>query len=502
MLDLDWLIGDAVIAGFVPDAYAQYRRPIVEGLRVFLGKLPSPDLAQILDDQAALPLNASSEERLIALAERCPALHKLGQVLARDRRLAPEVRRQLQRLESLPPRSSIGEIQETITRELGPLSQLGVELELPALAEASVAVVVPFRRTSSVHGDLPERGVFKVLKPGIEERLARELDTLQEVGSFLDSRCAAFGIPPLEYREVFEQVREKLGTEVHLEMEQNHLAQAAETYAKEPEVLLPRLFPFCTNRITAMERVDGHKVTEPSPSSPEERRRLAELIIEALIAGPIWSPASRAVFHADPHAGNLFVTPTRRLAILDWSLTGTLGESERIAMAQLSLGGLTLNADQVHTALQSLAERQRFDDAVLEKVVQDWLRRVRLGQFPGFSWLMGLLDDAVLRARLRAATDLIMFRKTLLTLEGVLADVSADCQIDDLLPSLFLRRLVGEWPRRFLTLPFSRAYGTRLSNEDLARLILQLPWTAARACLENTLEMFSLPRDRGHSLSN
>ena len=54
---------------------------------------------------------------------------------------------------------------------------------------------------------------------------------------------------------------------------------------------------------------------------------------------------------------------------------------------------------------------------------------------------MGMLDDAVLRARLRAGTDLIMFRKVLLTLDGVLADVSAQVSVDELLPSLFLRRL-------------------------------------------------------------
>ena len=68
-------------------------------------------------------------------------------------------------------------------------------------------------------------------------------------------------------------------------------------------------------------------MTEPGIHDPWDRRRLGELIVEALIAGPIWSPAPRATFHADPHAGNLFVTPERRLAILDWSLTGTLGEA-------------------------------------------------------------------------------------------------------------------------------------------------------------------------------
>ena len=229
---------------------------------------------------------------------------------------------------------------------------------------------------------LPERGVFKVLKPGIEERLARELDLLQEVGSLLDAGCDEFGIPPLEYRQVFDQVREKLGMEVDLEDEQRHLAQAAETYASEPEVLIPVLFPFCTSRVTAMERIDGHKVTEPGTLNSWDRRRLAELIVEALIAGPTWSPAANAIFHADPHAGNLFVTPERRLAILDWSLTGTLGDHERVTLSQLVIAGLCLNAEQARVSLLNLAIDDRVDTQELDHVIQDWLRRVRDGQFP------------------------------------------------------------------------------------------------------------------------
>jgi ubiquinone biosynthesis protein len=496
MIDWEWLIGDAVIGELLPEDYAHYRRPIVEGLRVFLSRLPGPDVAQILSDQAALAPNASAEERLVTLAERCPALHKLGQILARDRRLAPDLRCHLQRLESLPPTTPLSNIHETLVRELGPLERLGVELEPPSLAEASVAVVIPFRITGDERPGLPQRGVFKVLKPGIEDRLARELKLLQEVGSFLDQRCAAFGIPPLEYREVFDQVREKLGTEVDLAGEQRHLKQAAETYSCEPEVLIPALFPFCTSRVTAMERIEGHKVTEPGVHDSCDRRRIAELIVEALIAGPIWSPAPWATFHADPHAGNLFVTPDRRLAILDWSLTGTLGETERIAMTQLVLAGLSLNAKQARSALLCLALDRRVDELELERVVQESLRRVRLGEFPGFSWLMAMIDAAVLRARLRPTTDLILFRKALLTLEGVLADVSAGFRVDDILPLIFLRKLAGEWPRRWMTPPLARTFGTRLSNHDLAGLLMQLPWTTARAWLENALELLAPPKKR------
>ena len=94
------------------------------------------------------------------------------------------------------------------------------------------------------------------------------------------------------------------------------------------------------------------------------------------------------------------MTRDRRLAILDWSLTGTLGENERVAMTQLVLGGLSLIAGQIRSGLLDLSQEQRVDESALDDVIQDWLKRIRQGMFPGFSWLMGMLDDAVLRGRL------------------------------------------------------------------------------------------------------
>ena len=49
---------------------------------------------------------------------------------------------------------------------------------------------------------------------------------LDQVGSFLDQRCDDLQIPPLDYRESFEQVRDKLLYEVRLDKEQNNLSLA------------------------------------------------------------------------------------------------------------------------------------------------------------------------------------------------------------------------------------------------------------------------------------
>ncbi|MEA2632155.1 MAG: ubiquinone biosynthesis protein, partial [Chloroflexota bacterium] len=433
--------------------------------------------------------SAGGAERLTALARACPVLHKLGQVLARDRRLGPRLRGQLQRLESMEPRVPIDVIRARIEREIGPLERLGLTLEPPALAEASVAVVVPFRsRDGAAHGLEDGRGVFKVLKPGIEERLARELALLEDVGAFLDRRCASLGIPPLDYRAAFAQVSECLGYEVRLDLEQRHLADARAAYAGwESSVRIPRPLPWSSPRVTAMERIDGRKVAgdEAGPASTFDRGRLARLIVEALIAQPVWSNAPAALFHADPHAGNLLATHDGRLAILDWSLVGTLGVQAREAMGQILLGGLTLDERPILGALRALAERDD-DGPALERVVAGHVRRLSRGRGPGFSSLLRLLDEAVQSARLRVGADLMLFRKVLLMLEGVVADVAGagGLDLDVLLTASFVRRLAGEMPGRFFSPPGSRAFGTRLSNADLTRLALSIPWTTARVGLD------------------
>jgi ubiquinone biosynthesis protein len=496
MLNWGLLVDETALSSLLPAEYGRFCRPVQDALTNFLDGLPPAHQAAVLAAQAQLPETASPAARLALLARTCPALHKLGQILARDRRLAPELRQHLQELESLPATVPLETIQSVLARELGPLDRLGVTLLPPALAEASVAVVIPFQQDGVRDGREPQHGVFKVLKPGIEERLDEELELFERVGAHLDQRCHDLKIPPLDYQETFAQVRDMLCHEVRLDMEQRHLSLARTFYSGEPRVQIPALFEHCTPRVTTMERVSGGKVTEQCPHSWSERHRLANLVVETLIARPIFSLDRLALFHGDPHAGNLFLTMDQRLAILDWSLVGALGEQERIALAQIALGAATLDAGRIVSALGVLAGQRRVGQPALEGVVLAWLRRVRRGHFPGFAWLLGLLDEAVQTARLRVGADMLLFRKSLHALEGVVADIGGPgSRIDAVLLGEFLDHLAVEWPGRWSAPPDCRAFATRLSNADLFQFLLGLPWTVAHCLLEQSRDLW----ERGES---
>jgi ubiquinone biosynthesis protein len=477
-MNWDTLIDEAALAGLLPPAYAHFARPVKEGLAVFLSGLPPHAQEQILAEQAAFPVNASVSLRLGALARNCPVLHKLGQVIARDQRLASELRHELRQLESLSPTVDLDTIRSILRDELGPLDELGITLLPPAIAEASVAVVIPYR---DQRDPAAAEGVFKILKPGIEQRLVEELDLLAHVGCYLDSRCEELAIPPLDYQETFERVRAKLAVEIRLDQEQQHLAEAQAFFADEPRVQIPALRCHCTHRVTAMERVFGEKITDHRLESNAERRRLARLVTRALIAKSVFSPANSAMFHSDPHAGNVFYTRDGRLAILDWSLVGHLGEVERIVLGQIVLAATVLDGKRIVALLEQLDERRSVDPLALEVVVDNWLRRIRHGQLPGWTWLVSLLDEATQTARLRVIPDLMLFRKSLHTLEGVIGELGADgFDLEQTLLTEFLCRLGCEWPQRWYAVPSSRLFSTRLSNVDLLRTILSWPLAAAR----------------------
>ncbi|WP_182866551.1 AarF/UbiB family protein [Rhodopirellula sp. JC639] len=470
----EFLLDEAAFQSILPPQHAHFARPIREGLGLFLSGLPEPQQRSILRGQAKLPASASFSQRLGILARSSPVLHKVGQILARDKRLPLELRGYLSELESLAPSVSQQEVERAVVDELGPTDRLGITLG-PAIAEASVAVVVPFDCDRTV-GATAASGVMKVLKPGIEEQLDRELSLLVQVGEQLDRRCDELQIPQLDYRDAFTQAHVRLLDEVQLENEQRHLVQAKAFFADEPRVQIPTLLEHCTKRVTSMERLSGGKVTEHGLFAKREKRQLATLVGEALIAGPIFSKSDHPIFHGDPHAGNLFLTDEGRLGILDWSLVGRLGADVRRTVVQLCLSAILLDARAVAARMAELAVQPPADPSALKAVAEKWVCSVRRGQFPGLSWMVAMLDEAVQHAKLRVSDELMLFRKSLLALEGVVTDVGERTGIlDRTLNTEFLRHFAIELPQRWLHPPFSRSFATRLSNFDITQAMFAAP---------------------------
>jgi ubiquinone biosynthesis protein len=460
----DTLLDSIGLSQIVPPTMTAWRPLVVEGMQFFLERLPEHHQEAILTAQLALPPDANAATRLVTLLSQCPTLHKLGQVLARNRHIPIEVRTQLQTLESMLPATSMDQVLTRVHSELPHDAQ--VTLAEQALAEGSVAVVLPF--TYQQDGET-RHGVFKVLKPGVEEQFAEEIAVWHELGDFLEERSRSLGLPRLAYRQTLENVLELLNKEIHLQVEQHNLAEAHAFYANESRVLIPRLLPWCTPRMTAMERVFGEKVTDANLSR-KRRSELASVMVSALVGQPFWSAARTAVFHGDLHAGNLFVTEDGRLAVLDWSLTARLSKADRETLVAIVLGGLTLDAGRIRNAAAELGAIAVDDPANSEAVERALDRVVLEGRLPGFEWLMAFLDELALASPTGFREDFVLFRKTWFSLSGVIGDLVGEHAPDIQLLGQGLVRFAGEIPERLFAPPESTQFSTHVANADLLRM--------------------------------
>jgi ubiquinone biosynthesis protein len=428
----EWIVDGIVpVSRLVPEAYAKWRPPVRDAMIFVVERLSPARLAPKLLEQLELPENTSAEARLLRLIAKVPGLQKLGQVIARNRHLRPALRNALARLENGIRDVESGEIRAIIERDLTTrLKKYDVEIGAGILSEASVSAVVRFSWRNPASG-LRERGVFKVLKPHIRDYFAEDMDYLQGLAQYFGERHHRYGFPPHLIPDTFKKVRRLLQHEVNFEREQKTLQEAWNLYHGLIGVRVPQLVqPLCSSGITALTEERGIKITNAAKRlSAARRKRVAEQLIEALVAFPLLSSQEDVIFHGDPHAGNLlYNSRTGELAIIDWALRERLSRDQRRQLAVLfAMVGLR---DPVGACNAVLALSQRRDRSGLEQrqLVADEVARL-LDELPPAS-LPSMVDVMRLLERIAFAgvkfpASLIMLSKVMFTLDGILRDLGA-----------------------------------------------------------------------------
>lgn len=474
------------IDALLPPSLAGWRPQIVEALIHFLDLLPPQRMSEIILRQFALGEDATPAARMVALLSQCPTLHKLGQVLARNQQLDRGLRGHLQALESMPSTADVTSLEPVIRGQIRLPAALA--LGQAPLAEGSVAVVLPFCWRE---GGRLRDGVFKVLKPGIEQRLAEELAILPGLAGMLERRGRQRGLPTVDYRGTLKSVRRLLTQELRLDREQVNMRRAAAFHADEADLFVPPLLPWCSPRVTAMAQVMGGSLSTASLPAAKAGA-LADTLIRALLAKPFWTRSEKAIFHGDLHGGNLLLDADGRIAVIDWSLTASLAKPQREALVAIALGGLTCDERQICNALAALGGQEATGAGLRDAVGRSLDRLVLSGRPIGFDWLVGMLDDVALQGRTGFGEQLTVLRKSWLSLSGVVRDLHGDVPADLPLLGTGLQQFAAELPQRLLARPDCRDFSTHVSNADLARLAASAWPTCSRYWLRWLANAFAV----------
>jgi len=445
----EWIVDEIVpVKRLVPEAYENWRAPVREAMMFVVAHLSPARLAPKVLEQLELPKRTSAEARLLRLIAKVPGLQKLGQVIARNQNLRPALRDALARLENGIRDVKVEEIREIIHRDLGErLKMYDVRVERKILSEASVSAVLRFTWRDPESGRR-ERGVFKVLKPHIPEYFAEDMDYLQGLAHHFADRHHTYGFPSHLIPDTFKKVRRLLRHEVNFRREQKTLLEAGDLYRNLRGVRVPRLIrPLCSSRITALTEERGIKVTNAAARlAVSQRRRVAEQLVEALVAFPLLSSREDVIFHGDPHAGNLlYDRKTGELTIIDWALRERLSREQRRHLAVLfAMVGLR-DAVGTRNEVFALTQQKIRSSSARGRAIGDTVAHF-LDELPATSWpsmvdVMRLLERLAMTG-VRFPVSLIMLSKVMFTLDGILGDIAG---ADTEMGAAIVRHMVKHW---------------------------------------------------------
>jgi len=470
------LTGLLPIEELVPDAYENWRPVVRDGFAFVCGHLSTERLAPKLVEQLTLPNTTSIEARLASFMKRVPSLQKLGQTIARNRYLAPELRMRLADLEDGIREVSEAEIRAEVDRQLcDALVEQQVEIETGLYAEGSVSALLRFTRRNPPPGE-PATGVLKVLKPFIPVYFEEDIKVLSELAGYFDENQNRYNLDRLDLRNIVDGVRELFLRETDFEQERRSMAAAAERYRDVPDVRVPRpIDSLSTPTITAMTEERSVKVTAAFPKDRARCRAVARSLAENLAARPLFSCADLPSFHADPHAGNLRISDaTGDIVVLDWALTESLSRDERRRLILLSLAIPLRDEAGIRELLEPLSAFHAADpQALLRSEVEKFIDALAVGSIPG-PGTVGDLLERLLRAGVKFSSSFLIYRKMLATLGDLIEELSPGLSVDSVIAEFALKNgLPGKRPR-------DRDFCMPLNLADLIAIRWSMQWFLPR----------------------
>jgi ubiquinone biosynthesis protein len=279
-----------------------------------------------------------------ALEELGTTFVKLGQLLSSRPDLLPDVYiDELQKLVDDVPPVPFAEIRAVIDRELG-LDRFASIDEAP-LASASIG---------QIHRALLESGrdvVVKVRRPGIVEQVELDLGLLRRTARIAERRSGTARL--LQLRALADELEQHLMAELDFVEEAHNAELVAEVIDEyRDDLFVPRVIrPLVTPEVLVLERIEGVKVEDDPDLDAERAAHLARVFFRAYVR----QVTVAGVYHADPHRGNVLLTPDGRLALLDFGLIGRLDDDTRTSLALLLLAVAQNRADDVADLILSLS---------------------------------------------------------------------------------------------------------------------------------------------------
>ena len=288
---------------------------------------------------------------------------KVGQFLSARLDVLPvEITDELAGLQDEVPPEQIDDIRKQAETELGaPLNEKYESFDEIPLAAASLGQVHRARLCVTDAGGDYCNVVVKIQRPFIEQLIEVDLSALRQVGRWLEK------YPPVAKRVDVPSLIEEFSSSIHEEVDYLAEGRNAEIFGKNfkdiPRVHVPRVvWTHTSRRVLTLEDVFAIKITDYDAISAAgiDRAEVARQLLDTYLKQIF----EDGFFHADPHPGNLFITPlpgqtedgtpTWRLTFVDFGMVGHVPENLRTGLREALIATGLQDAARLIRSFQTL----------------------------------------------------------------------------------------------------------------------------------------------------
>jgi predicted unusual protein kinase regulating ubiquinone biosynthesis (AarF/ABC1/UbiB family) len=413
---------------------------------------------------------------------------KVGQFLSSRLDVLPrEVTDELANLQDEVPAEDFQGIRALAEAELGAaLTDLFEEVDPVPLAAASLGQV--HRARLGGEHDVGFRDVvIKVQRPGIAAIVETDLSALSRVGAWL-MRYRPIGTHA-DVPALLREFSATLHEEIDYELEADNAETFHRNFADDPGVQVPRVVrSLSARRVLTLEDVSAIKITDYAAITKAGIDRAQ--VAERLVAVYLKQIFEDGFVHADPHPGNLFVTPvpgkdgepaTWQLTFVDFGMVARVPDTVRTSLRELLIAVGTRDATRVVKAYQlldmllpgaDLAAIERAEAHVFDRywgLSMSELRNIDLQEVRDFAHQY---RDLLLDMPFQVPQNLIYVVRTVAILSGMCTGLD---------PDVNLWQQVGPYALRLVQDEASAGFGQWLDQiGDALLALLALPAQTSR----------------------
>ncbi len=362
-----------------------------------------------------------------AFREIGPAAIKLGQTLAtRPDVIGGEAALNLLMLQDQLPAAPFEKIYAEIDLSLNrPAAELFDYIDPVPVGAASIAQVHKARTTDG------KDVAVKVLRPGIREQFARDIETYEWAAAHLE----ALGGEAARLRPqlVIANLKRWTLRELDLRREAASASELKEATASVPGYDIPSIdWDRTSGRVMTLEWIDGIKISnlDALRDAGHDLPKLAERLVLTFLHQAI----AEGFFHADMHQGNLFVRADGTIVAIDFGIMGRINKQARFWLAEILYGLTTGNykrVAQIHFEAQYVPSYHNVDEfatalrAVGEPTRGKSVSELSIGQ---------MLDSLFAITRdfdMQTQPHLLLLQKTMVMVEGIATSLNPSINMWD-----------------------------------------------------------------------